>query len=548
MLGFVLYTDGGCRGPMQYTGSGIHGYVWDSSLAYRGVGMNTHVTTPTGYYPKQEAPEVFSQALKAKPELSTIGSAEFMKRFALHRVTPIKFYDGLKTIGVNSTNNVAEMEGIIAALQEVLDYSKTKGKISVLTIRADSKYALMVVVENMHSWAANNFTTSAGEPVKNIPQVLQILELFKKFEEEGIVIVREHVRAHTGEPGNESADYLSTVALFQSYNYPQGQFELNQYSETDSYWKSASEQRHPMLSHRFSYFDNLGVRRETGTYYIGNQGREVELLGKRESDGAYGVVRLNTPDSVIEDIVAVQSTIPSQVETLVMMDVDVVYGSNHRYLSRFGKLCVRRANEFRNDLITANKTLVTREYTPALLAHRVYDNVFRLEEILNGYLNGTMKLASADVTDTFYEVEVSSKKDIVTKENVSVTTTKIRSDLPVGMPFIDVPAKFTSEVEGEEDFTEVLRLSMGIDLPDRNALRGLAEKNPKVTVVTWRIGVGFHNYAVVIECDDAKGIWAGMCSNLRLTGTAKAEAEMQLERIRKAQEERAAKKALKKAA
>lgn len=541
MLGFVLYTDGGCRGHEQYTGSGIHGYVWDSAIAYRGVGMSAHVTTPMGYFPKQEAPDAFSQVLKTKPDLSTIGTAEFMRRYSMHRVTPVMFYDGLKTIGVRSTNNIAEMEGIIEALREVLDYSEKKAKINVLTIRADSKYALLTVIDNMHNWAANNFITASGEPVKNVPQVLQLLELFKRFEDEGIMVVREHVRAHTGEPGNESADELSTMALFQSFNHPNGGFSHEVYSEIDSYWKSGSEQRHPMLSHRFTYFDNLGVRREQGTYYIGNQGREIELLGKRESDGAYGVVRMKAPIQIVEDIIAVQASIATSVETLVMTDMDSIFGSNYRYLSRFGKLCMRRVNEFRNDLIAPNKTMITREYTPALLAHRVYDNVFRLEGILDWHNEKSNQIESQDVTDSFFIKEVSEKKG---EEKV---TMKIRDDIPVGMPFIDVVAKYKPEGEGEEAISEVTRLSMGIDLPDRNALRGLADKNPKVTVVTWRIGVGFHNYAVIIECDDASGIWAGMCSNLRLTGTAKEEAEKQIERIKEAQQARAAKKAAKKA-
>lgn len=540
MLGFVLYTDGGCRGFMSYTGSGIHGYVWDSSLTYRGVGMTTHVTTPMGYFPKQEVPEVFSQALKANPEFSNLGVAEFMRKYSLHRITPIAFYDNFETIGMSSTNNVAELVGLINALQTVLEYSTTKAKISVLTVRADSKYALFTVVDNMDTWANNGFTLGSGEPVKNLPQVVQIIELIKKLENEGIMFVREHVRAHTGEPGNESADYLSTIALFQSHNYPKGGLREERYSPIETYWKSASEQRHPMLSHRFTYFDNLGARRDSGTYYVGNQGREIELLGKRESDGAYGVVRIKEPVKVVEEIVAAQMLLPAQVETLVMMDMDAVYGSNHRYLDRFGKLCLRRSNEHRNDMIAQDKTMITREYTPALLAHRVYDNVSRLETILDSFINGTSDVVAHDITDTFYDIEEVSKKGEVAK------TMKIKDDIPVGIPCIDVPAKFTAEVATEAAFTEALRLNMGIDLPDRNAMRGLAEKQPKVSVITWRIGVGFHNYAVVIECDDATGIWAGMCSNLRLTGTAAEEAARQLERIQEAQAARLAKKAKKK--
>jgi hypothetical protein len=76
---------------------------------------------------------------------------------------------------------------------------------------------------------------------------------------------------------------------------------------------------------------------------------------------------------VIESIVKAQASLPNIVETLVMMDVDAVYGHNHRFFEMFGTKCLRRANEHRNDLIAQDKTQITREYTPALLAHRVYD-------------------------------------------------------------------------------------------------------------------------------------------------------------------------------
>ena len=548
MLGFVLYTDGGCRGWAKFTGAGVHGYVWDSSLTYRGVGMTSHVLTPMGYFPKMEATDVFSQVLKTNPDLSTLGAAEFMKKYSMHRVTPVAFYDGFETVGTDSTNNVAELQGLVDGLQAALEYHHTKAKLGVVTIRADSKYALETVVDNMYTWASNGFRTTMGEPVKNTPHVVTIIDLFKKIEEAGILVVREHVRAHEGEPGNESADYLSTIALFQAHNFPKGGFRMDKTSGIEKYWKTGSEQRHPMLSHRFTYFDTFGIRREKGTYYMGNQGREIELLGKRESDGAYGVVRMKEQVPVLEHVVDAQMLLPAQVETLVMMDVDAVYGANHRFFDLFGALCLRRINEHRNDLIAQDKTLITREYSPALLAHRVYDSVSRLETILDSFLatyqapvpGGINGIQSANITETFFDVVETEKKGEV------VRTTKIRDDIPVGLPSIDVLAHFAPE-EGEEPLKEVLRLNMGIDLPDRNAMRGLAEKNPKVHAVTWRIGVGFHNYAVVIECDDAVGIWAGMCSNLRLIGTAAEEQARQLARIKLDAEERAAKRAKKKA-
>ena len=324
MHGIVLYADGGTRPTNGYAGSGIHGYTGDSDLTYRGVGLTTHVLTPMGYAFKNESPGVYSQELKAKPEVAGYAITEFMKKYKHFRVSPVGFFDSAVPLGYGHSNNVAEMMATVYGLRMAVEYHKNNRKLDAIYVRGDSKYVVEIVMENMETWAANDFTLSSGEPTKNVPEVMQLLEVVREIESLGIFLATKHIHGHNGDPGNETADRFATSAVFMSKENNLAPF--NTHAAIDNYWKSGSDFRHPLLSHRFLYFDNHARSRERGVYYVGNQGREIELLGKRESDGAYGVVRMK--DGIlmaeVENTVDKQHSLPIVAEGVVMMDLDVV--------------------------------------------------------------------------------------------------------------------------------------------------------------------------------------------------------------------------------
>ena len=75
------------------------------------------------------------------------------------------------------------------------------------TIRTDSRYAIGALTEWCHKWRQNGWRNSKGHPVKNqdlIRPILTVLDLR--------AILMEHVKGHSGEPGNEGADALATKA------------------------------------------------------------------------------------------------------------------------------------------------------------------------------------------------------------------------------------------------------------------------------------------------------------------------------------------------
>jgi len=59
-------------------------------------------------------------------------------------------------------------------------------------------------------------------------------------------------------------------------------------------------------------------------------------------------------------------------------------------------------------------------------------------------------------------------------------------------------------------------MTLGVDLPTRNALSGISKLNPKVFVMTWPESKHGFRCASIIKCDGGIGIWAAAHSNLRV--------------------------------
>jgi ribonuclease HI len=58
-------------------------------------------------------------------------------------------------------------------------------------------------------WRRHNFTTSKGEPVKNVELVMYMDALLSVRERSGQQVRLQYVRGHVGEVGNEGADALA---------------------------------------------------------------------------------------------------------------------------------------------------------------------------------------------------------------------------------------------------------------------------------------------------------------------------------------------------
>lgn len=101
----------------------------------------------------------------------------------------------------NTTNNRMELTAVIEALK----YLKCKSNINLFT---DSKYVMQGIKEWIHNWKKNNWKTSKKEPVKNKELWIELDKLVSLHN-----IQWKWVKGHSGDYGNERADYLATTAI-----------------------------------------------------------------------------------------------------------------------------------------------------------------------------------------------------------------------------------------------------------------------------------------------------------------------------------------------
>ena len=101
-----------------------------------------------------------------------------------------------------ATNNVAEIETV----RKAVEIAKNN-QIRKLNIISDSMYVRDCLAKWMPKWKKNGWKTCKNEPVKNQKELEQLESSFC-----GLSIKLTHVKAHSGNSGNDKADDLAKRA------------------------------------------------------------------------------------------------------------------------------------------------------------------------------------------------------------------------------------------------------------------------------------------------------------------------------------------------
>ena len=535
----VLYTDGGCRPNPGHGGWGIHGYEFEMSKNPKGIGHTTHVATAGGYenkiifkdkktalsneslcamsayevaefekYKNTSKTSTFNWEAYSRASVSEQCSAILSCAVSRERVNVTSFVDAFGTMdGFDNTNNTAELHAMTQAFTIAIDRS-----VDVLVIRADSETVVKGLTEWINGWINNNWVTRKGTPVANKELWQELKNAKDVFELTGGKSYIEWVKAHDEDIGNMSADWLATLAVYASQkNRLITQTDFTQASS--EYWGSAVDKRHPMLNHRYAYFVADANAIQNKTYYVGNQGKEVDLIAKKTSEAGYAVVQIDNGDAALDFVINHQCSLKNELMSMCMVDLDSLYGPSYRYTNLYREDFLYRPLSHRYDISAVDKSPITRELQPPVIAMRAIDAMVKFSMILDDYLNqkGTCPQAN-DITSLFYETVVTASKS--TKQNK--IDTKLLASIAVGQTHV----KAMSSVYGVVEPVEVT-LTCGIDIPDRNTLKRIESLNPIVKVITWGSDALSFQYATVIEANGCRGIWAGPFSNLRVLSEPK---------------------------
>lgn len=481
IFGMCMWTDGGARPNPGFAGWGLHGYMYQLATPKKGSGNPDHILTEHGYQ------------LKSMPEHPP--------------VVPIHYIDGFGSIaGDYNSNNVAE----IVAATEALRYA-SEHNVRVIRIWTDSEYVRKGINDWVRGWIKNNWIKPDGKEVRNRAEWERLHVEREKLKAQGITVEFFWVKGHDDILGNMMADRKATLGVMHARA---GKVVTEIESTTaDGYWKYETE-RHPFISHRRMYFNTRQEHRAPGEYYLGEHGKDDDLLGKRMSDGAYALIRLAEPDRVVEEILKYQSQMAQGADNLMILQLDNLYRpAAHEEISTWGHMATEQVNPYRLDLQDLNGEPLTRELRPQKLAYRAVESIGFLAGLLAQYQAGDKALATTDLTPILYETIVKTgKKDAVAKQ-------QLKEIYRVGFAALEVLANHNTAASGELG-QESIVLTLGIDLLDRNRLKALEDLNPKVTLLTWPESEICFRHATVIEVDGAIGIWAGMYSNLRVLKSA----------------------------
>lgn len=484
-LGMMVHTDGSARAvaPGQpasrgYAGFGLHGYLYEDVEPTTGTGNPDYVLTAEDYLSKAE------KALAPNIKL----------------VTPVKYLDAWGSFASIQTNNYGELLGAIQALRIALEHN-----VMVVKIMSDSHY-VGKGSEWARNWRANNWLKRDGQLAANIEEWNTFLTLHDELSAKGVTISIGWVKGHNGNFGNEKADVLAYIGMRHSANNIEKTEVI--VSEPKGYWKYETN-RHPFISHRRMYFNSDPKYLRVGEYYLGEHDKEDDMAGKRMAHGAYALVRLNQPDMALENVRNHVCSLAQGRNSIMLTRLDYLYRSDiHKQVTTYGGIAFIQK---RADLVMLEghdeEPLLKELYTP-LIAQRAVDAVQALGMIMDDFIKKESYLVTTDLTSIIYETKVEVKKDVEKR------TTVLKPEFKVGYSEMPVDVAFTRP-DGSAD-TVNIRLTLGVDLLDRNALRRLEGDNPKITLVTWSEEPQAFRYATIVETKDGVAINCGFYSNLKI--------------------------------
>ena len=483
--GAVAYCDGGASPNPGPAGSGIHGYLYHLPLEKeKPTRVNLYLATEHGYIHQRDL----------KPH---------------HQgVVVDKYFDGVESQGI-ATNNIGEIRAVIACLaNDTLQY------VSKLHILTDSKLVVKGINEWMPNWIRNHWKKSDGESVSNLQDWQHLNQLLTAYKESRQFSI-EWVLGHNNDFGNTRADMLATLGVnFASANQEGSSFIFDEPKSMGG----PSTEIHPFVCLKRVYFNTSAEFNVPGVYYQTDGSDEKFVMGKRSSESAFSVVKLNFPDTLLESLIEAASSRISPVNSVLYTRVDRL---NEKTLSSFVQRYGSRvfSTHRRNlNLNFLDRLPVVNEVKPGELPLRGIDTLAHLEDILDFFKSTVIEKTDVeatkeklyhfvDITDEFYEKAVKKTK---TSE---LETWTLKKQFTSGCQK-HVTSKTVPTELGERDVQ--FSLLFGGDLPPRNTLKRLEVMSPQLHLVVWHESPTALRYGVIVQTDEAVGIWSNYHANLYL--------------------------------
>jgi len=460
----VFYTDGSAFPNPGNIGWGLHGYIYDDSVK-KGVTKNKltkYAITDKGYL---------------EPGV--------LNRVPHELVNPVYYVDGYGSFESESTNNVAEILGLVNAL-----IFSVKNMLNKTTVYTDSTYVLHIV---------NTLQDSLGDNQQLISNVSKNREYWKLIEkllieckESGMEVVTLKVAAHSTNIGNNIADRLAFLGREKSIQTDKDDVVIK-VSKNTGYWKPKIE-RHPLLQFK-QIFYHTNVANNLPIYNVINYSEENEI-GKRDMAGSYGVVVLKEGLKELTQVAETMSKITGNLSTIATTRLDVLYSPNvYRLYNNFGEDIFHVKGKHRKfvtilesatvDEPSVSDTIIANEVTPPGRASKALENCGLLKQFISDYVKikeNPQHKSYAEFVDVTLNFFISDGKKTVLSPNILSTNKEETVEYDFNGMKVKIPLLF------------------GKDIITRNSLKKLEKLDTKVTLVVLRNGDLKLDYFTIIEC------------------------------------------------
>jgi ribonuclease HI len=464
----VIYTDGGSRFG-GCGGWGVHGYVYSNEKPSTGSGLAKFKLTSKGYIKDED--------LKDNTE-----------------VKPHNYIDGYGSFSELTTNNMAELHAATEALNiaDKLDVKSVK-------LYTDSNMVVQGINEWMDKWKKNDYKRSDNTEIKNKERWIDLDNAYQNLKNKNIDVNISWIESHSGHVGNELSDKYATIGVMNSF-HKNLQRTVNELP-AKGYWKKVIE-RHPLMINKFLYFNSDISLNTPGEYYLGDHGKEDDLIGANKTDNSICFMMLKKPDTIIELVKQKQYRECENVPSMCYIALMELFKPNIGVdVDKYGEMCLFRENEdgSKNLKYLDTDILITKNFHPPKRVYFLAEQLNHLKSILVGYLDNKpiYNFQVNDVTEYFF-----------TKDDKGILS--LNKDISVGKENIEV--KVSYDIEKQYN----LKLFFRVDVPDRNVFKRIETLNPKIKTLTWLESTNTFRYVTTIEIEDGIAIYSGYNSNLKI--------------------------------
>jgi ribonuclease HI len=418
-------------------------------------------------------------------------------------------FDIFGHVGNVVTNNRAELLAYIRVLELLL-----AGHWVEAHVYFDSRYVLDGAERHLRGWRKNGWKTKEGNAISNMDMWQTIDSLQQAVKQRKIRLVYHWVKGHSDDPGNERADQNANrgrLAAEKKIEELVIQVKGTEESTDPSVAEAKPSKPKPASYNKLISGKRLVFTTNTPMRTVDN--RHIYLSANFDDRGGFNGKHFGTeaPDTLMsvlvtpnpveqfEAIIEHQNAVTPDdfVQPVIMMMDRVTKPAIWEQLTIHGKA---HLDHKRLNIVTVEGEPLTIYVRPPRRAYEGVDTLMQLLDQLERYTTNHSCTRTEYLDITEHLVTKGKKEWKLLKEIKG-------SDAAVTIPVL----------HGNKTIS--LTLTFNIDLPTRNHLNAVGKTVDHMKVVLVKYGqqnAGFR-YAVIIEADEDRAIYASPFSNLKPT-------------------------------